>query len=686
MLVSNSAFAQSEEEAYADPVMEEIIVTSRKREERLLDVPDQITVFTAIDIAQAGIDNIYDAALLTPGVYFSGDWSPTVNTITIRGISNNPNGDAPIAYVVDNVVYGNSFLISQDFYDVEQIEIMKGPQGALYGKGSTAGVISIRTHMPTNELETRGKLRVANGNEYLFNGSVSGAIVEDKVLFGLTALLSDYDGEIKNVFHDVTVDFRKQVGVRGRLVFTPNDDLSIDLRASYYDAEHAGTRWKATNVSPALGIITEGIQNDFLTEGTTTVKDFAAEINWDFGAATLTSITDFQDMDIPRSIDLDFVELSLLEAAIDPEDAEIFTQELRLTSNGDGPFRWLVGSFYQKQERYREISVWLNVSGGDLDPDDKVLLQVFHAPNELSNRVTAMFVQGSYDFNDQWELTVGLRHDSDNRKDILADLQETFSDLQPKVTLAYKPNSNWMLYGTYSEGFRSGGFNSNDVFGRRFDQEELKNYEFGFKGLLADGNLGLEGAVYTMDFSNQQFFLFADGSQALVNVDKSKIKGLELVAHWTPMERLNIDLGGSLIDATLSELGAFPGPVTGDEVNGNDLPFVPDYNYNVSVQYQTAEFENGMSLIARMDWVRYGRIWWTITNLEEQSQKPYSLLNLRLSLVRDNWRLTGFVDNATDTEYDTFCFSHDFISSPFGVDPCFDGTPRRYGIELSKDF
>jgi outer membrane receptor protein involved in Fe transport len=152
------------------------------------------------------------------------------------------------------------------------------------------------------------------------------------------------------------------------------------------------------------------------------------------------------------------------------------------------------------------------------------------------------------------------------------------------------------------------------------------------------------------------------------------------------MERLNIDLGGSLIDATLSELGAFPGPVTGDEVNGNDLPFVPDYNYNVSVQYQTAEFENGMSLIARMDWVRYGRIWWTITNLEEQSQKPYSLLNLRLSLVRDNWRLTGFVDNATDTEYDTFCFSHDFISSPFGVDPCFDGTPRRYGIELSKDF
>jgi outer membrane receptor protein involved in Fe transport len=189
-----------------------------------------------------------------------------------------------------------------------------------------------------------------------------------------------------------------------------------------------------------------------------------------------------------------------------------------------------------------------------------------------------------------------------------------------------------------------------------------------------------------MDFSDQQFFLFADGSQALVNVDKSKIKGLELVAHWTPIERLNFDLGGSVIDATLDELGVFPGPVTGDEVNGNDLPFVPDYNYNVSAQYETAGFDNGMFLIARMDWVRYGRIWWTITNLENQSQKPYSLLNLRLSLIKGNWRLTGYVDNATDTEYDTFCFSHDFISSPFGVDPCFDGTPRRYGIELSKDF
>lgn len=688
LVLSASSVVYAQDEAYVEkePLMEEIVVTSRKREELLLDVPDQITVFTATDIVNAGIDNMYDAALLTPGVYFSGDWSPTVNTFTIRGISNNPNGDAPIAFVLDNVVYGNSFLISQSLFDIEQIEIMKGPQGALYGKGSTAGVVSVRTRMPTNELGGRGAFRIANGGEYRFNGTISGALVEDKLLFSLSGLASDYNGLIENIYLNEKVDFRKEFAGRGRLVFTPTDDLSLDFRFMYVDADHSGTRWKATNVPPGLGIITEGLQEDFLTHGSTNVWDAAAEINWDFGAATFTSITNYQSMHVPRTIDLDFTQLSLLEAAIDPEDAEIFTQELRVTSDSDGPFHWLFGGFYQKQKRYRVISAWINTSGPPYDPADKNLVQILNAPNQLSNEVWAGFGQGSYAFNDQWELTAGLRYDSDDRKDILADLQETFSDWQPKVTLSYKPAENWMLYGTYSEGFRSGGFNSNDVFGRRFDQENLKNYELGFKAQLMDHRLDLEGAIYYMDFSNQQFFLFSGGSQALVNAESSKIKGVELVAQFMPVDRLNISLGGSYIDATLDNLGSFPGPVTGDEVNGNDLPFVPGYTINASAQYETLEFGNNFSLVARADWVRYGRIWWTITNLENQSQEAYGLLNLRLSLVQGDWRLSAFVDNVADTKYDVFCFSSQFISSPFGVDPCYDGIPRRYGLELAKDF
>lgn len=687
---ATSAFSE-ETTAAKDMVVEEILVTSRKRVESLMDVPDQISVFTAQKIEDAGIDNVVDASLLTPGVYFSGDWSPTVNTFTIRGISNNPNGDAPVAFVVDGVVYGNSFLLGQDLFDIEQIEILKGPQGALYGKGSTAGAVSITTKKPTNDTELKVKLRAANGSEYRTQASLSGAIVEDKALYRLSASYRDFDGVIDNKFVGKPVDFREDTSVRGRLLFYPTESLTLDLRAGYFDADHSGTRWRAENVPPALGIPTGGqIQEDFFTSGSTEVVDLAARIDWETDFATFTSITSDQSIKAPRSVDLDFTQLSIIEAAIDPEDADIFTQEFRITSPDDQRVRWLVGGFYQKQERFRVISASLNIAGPPFDPADKNLVQILSNPDEQENEVTAFFGQVNIDITEQLELSLGLRRDEDERTNVLTGDNETFADTQPKVTLSYQPNNQWTLYGTYSEGFRSGGFNASDVFQAGFDQEELENYELGFKANLFDGRLDLSGAAYYMDFTNQQFFLFSttDAVQSLVNAKSSEITGFELEFQAQVTDRLTVEGGVNYIDSELKELGEFPAfDIPEEEINGNELLFTPEYTFNLSGQYRLPiQNHYGIDVIARADLVRYGRMYWGIDNVKSESQEPYTLVNLRLGMEKDNWRISLYADNVTDESYDTFCFIGRFIGNANGINPCFTGNPRRYGIEATIDF
>lgn len=675
----------------AEPVLEEVLVTSRKRVESLMDIPDQISVFTAQQIEDAGIDNLVDASLLTPGVYFSGDWSPTVNTFTIRGISNNPNGDAPVAYVVDGVVYGNSFLISQDLFDVEQIEILKGPQGALYGKGSTAGAVSITTKRPTNDPQLGVKLRAANGSEYRAQASYSGPLIEDKLLFRISGAYRDFDGVIDNKFLNEPVDFREETTLRGRLLYQPTDNLTIDLRAGYFDADHSGTRWRAENVPPALGVPTGGvIQEDIITWGTTEVIDLSARIDYETDFATFTSITSDQSIEAPRSVDLDFTQLSIIEASIDPEDADIFTQEFRITSADDVKIRWIVGAFYQEQERFRTINAWLNVAGPPFNPADKVLLQILQNPDEQENEVMAFFGQVDIDLSEQLELSLGLRYDEDDRTNVLTGANEAFSDTQPKITLSYRPNEQWTLYGTYSEGFRSGGFNASDVFQAKFDQEELENYEVGFKSSLLNGRLDLSGAAYFMDFTNQQFFLFstADAVQSLVNAKSSEITGFELEFHARVTDRLTVDGGINYIDSELKELGEFPAfDIPAEEINGNRLLFTPEYTFNLSGQYRIPiENRHGIDVIARADWVHYGRMYWGIDNVKSESQEAYSLTNLRLSLEKDDWRVSVYADNVADENYDTFCFIGRFIGNANGINPCFTGNPRRFGLELSMDF
>lgn len=693
-LVLDPAFAAEARQGSQIGALEEVVVKARKRDERFLDIPESISVFGEAAIQDAGIDNIQDVASLAPSLYFSGDWSPGFGTMSMRGISNNPNADAPIAFVVDGVALANSFLLGQDLYDIQQIEVLRGPQGALYGRGAVAGAINIQTKAPTNDREYSVDAMAGRGSTYRLKASASGPIVEDKLLYRISGKYLDTDGILDNEYLNDPVDFREEKSVRLRLLYYATDSLTADFRASHVEADHGGTYWSSWNVPEALGLPQGEIQSDWMTHGSTDVDDYALKLDWETGIGTLTSITSYQDISIPRQVDITFVPLSITEASIDPEDAELFTQELRLTSPDDQDFRWLLGGFYQTSERSRSINVWLNTNSlaGNFNPEEKILIQVAELPAELENTVKSVFGQVAYDISPELELSLAVRYDEDKREDVLNGFKETFDDTQPKLTLRYTPSNNLMFYATYSEGFRSGGFNTNPTFGRIFDQEELTNYELGFKHAALDNTLVLTGAVYFEELDNPQFYAFSseEAAQGLVNGESAEVLGGELEVNYNPLPGLDLYAGFSYIDSEITDFGNVPGfdILSAEEVDGNNMLYTPEYSVNLSAQYRQPMADGRYSLFGRVDVDHRGKVYFGPDNIEADGeyQDDLTLLNLRAGVDFDRWSVVGFVNNATDEDYDTFCFIGRFIGNAMGINACQRGRPRMYGVEVSARF
>lgn len=229
LLATDIGFAQIE--------LEELVVTARKRSESLQDVPDAVTAFTAQDIETAGIDDIEDFIALTPNLTVRETFRSGVTFITLRGVTTGQQGWAPITFVVDGVQAGSLDAINQGaLLDLEQIEVLKGPQGALYGAGAIAGAVNVRTKAPSEEFEGQVKLRLGNGNDRAVSALLSGSLIEDK----LRGLISVYDRDTDGLIDStagVDLDFEDQTTVRGRLIFNATDNLSFDLRAAVTDIE-----------------------------------------------------------------------------------------------------------------------------------------------------------------------------------------------------------------------------------------------------------------------------------------------------------------------------------------------------------------------------------------------------------------------------------------------------------------
>ncbi len=677
---SEPACAQSEDGA--DTYIEEIIVTSRYRAEKLSDVPDSITAFTAADIKRYRIERINRVASLTPNLRFSDDQEVGVSTLVIRGVrQNRGTGQPPVSFRVDGVSATNNLLTTQELFDIESIDVLRGPQGALYGRNAIGGAILVSTKQPASEAEYGLRVSAAEGRDIVVAGSASGPIADDKLLYRASFRVQDRDGQLENAYLDnQKVDFKESASFRGRLLYKPTDRLSIDVRGQYSDQEGGSGYFMPASegvlpLPPPAEPIFFGnpvyeIQSNRIGESFVQFSEMSAKVDYDFGWGTLTSITSYTEVDSGNDQDLD---QTLFEAIniIVVDESNTFAQELRLASTADTRLRWLTGVYFFDQDRFRSLAT--TFLGTPVPP----------AAQDLALENFAVFGNLSYDINDALELTLAFRYDEETPEDKTQGRSKTFSELQPKASLAYSFREGLLGYVTVGKGFRAGGFNNlapGSNFAPGFDKESLVSYEIGTKGSAFDGRLRAGLAFFYTDYSDQQFFLFDQtGTQANINIPRSELWGGELEIVAVPVDSLQLDFAVGFTDSEIKEYEDVAGVlVPASEIVGSKVPGAPVWSLNLGLQHK-ASLTSTLDLISRLDYEHRGKTYWTLDN--EDTQSAYDLVNLSFVLERERWSTRLFVNNLMDEEYIEWFFAARFIGLP--ADIAWPSAPRQVGLEFS---
>jgi iron complex outermembrane receptor protein len=676
----------SAQETSTDGGLEEIVVTAQRREEKLQDVPVAITALSAADIEARGIGSTRDVLPSIPNVTYDESFTIGNSFVSIRGVAQINNADSPIAIVVDGVPQNNQKQLRMELFDVERIEVLKGPQGALYGRNAIGGALNIVTQRPTNDFRGWVEAGYGSGDTTSIAGAVSGPISPDKALFRLTAAYKDSDGEIENEFLGEKVDFYTSKDVRGRLILTPADALEIDLRASYSKLDGGAVRDASMPPGDKHNTNREvAPRSDILGDSEREISDATVKIDWKTDYGTLTSITGYTDLSEDYFGDLDFCNpvdcpggIFGLGPQADQQqhlDVELLSQELRFTSPDDRSLRWIVGAFYINTKRD------LETIGRFLFPGAPPF--TFLASNESNdNDAYSAFAQVDYDFTDSTTLGVSLRYDKDEREQTdvstgtVRDI--SFDEVQPRVVLSHKFTPDQLGYVSYGTGFRSGGFNG--IGGRPFDAETLKNYEIGYKSEWLDHRLRLNAAVFHSISDDYQFFYVdftAGGAQVIDNLRKVEFTGgeLELQAQLTPGWQVYGSLG--LLDSDIKEIDP---SLTVPAEEGNKSPKTQVSTFTFGTQY---EFPVGdLTATLRLDYNRLGKRYWHPDNVDIRD--PVNLLDLRASLAGEHWTATIWGRNVLDEFY-----YMDFNSAAFGapgVDLGSQAPPDTYGVEVRYSF
>ena len=720
MLGALPASAQSSEEAASSDtgvedgmVLEEITVISRRRAESLQDVPAAVNAFSAQAIEDAGIEKAADFINLTPNVTLVETQNAGNAFIVIRGISQARNSEPSVAVWVDGVQQVNPAQFNQELFDIEQIEVLKGPQGGLYGRNAIGGAMVISTKQPTDEFEGSVKVGVEEGPGYRVQGSISGPVgSSDTLKYRLAASYYDTEGLIPNPYLGEDADPYEDVAVRGRLIWEPSENWSVDLRGSWSQLR---TQALYFNIVSDVNDVSLPVRVNNAGQNDRDMYTLSMKITHDSEAGTFTSITSYDSLEEILTGDaFDFlpIEESLFYSLFGVDfnqsqflDVSAWSQEFRFTSPSDQRFRYIVGGYMIGTDRYISTGNMLDFGEGVFpvyrEPSTNPLNpQYSFLADEQDNFAWSLFGNVSYDISEQLEVDMSLRYDEDKREQTTLTPTEylpnvpgfpegetgevrerTWDKLQPKVTLRYEPSENLSLYAGYSTGFRSGGFNqtgvgavafANGIVGVQdiFEAEVAETFEIGAKAQLFDRRLKLNLSAYTTKSENSYFFVFlaANSTQNLGNVPEVRLNGFEAEAIMRPVDGLDINFGFGYTDSEIKEF-------SDASVIGNEAPLISRYTLNLGAQY-THEFgESGIMAVFRGDYRRIGKTWWDVPN--STVRDPIDLFDARVSLEWDGWSLTAWGKNLFNKKYNAEFSPGGFV---------FKAKPRRVGVELKKKF
>lgn len=688
--ITTCLFAADARLVQADELyLEEVVVTARKRQESLQDVPIAVTAFSEDVIETARIEQFADFVSLTPGVTLREQFSPSFTNLTVRGIATQQNGELPIALAVDGVTLPFTSFLNQDLLDVQQVEILKGPQGGLYGRNAIAGAVNITTRKPGNEFDGNLRATYGNGDYKQVTGVFSGPLAKDSLYGKLGFSYKDSDGLVDNQLSGSELDFIEEITVFGRIIFDMTPDMSLDLRGKYTSADVGASYFAELPVKhlDSFSDSTDPIISDPAVDDRE-LYEFTAKLDYEGQFGTFTSITGYFDVE-----DLIFGDADFGIPAWGAEDGmfqdfrttvEGWSQEVRFTSPADQSFRWIIGAFYQDRENTTFTDILTDIGAGF--PESVFLVE--DSANDSES--WAVFGQADYDLTDSFELSVAMRYDEDKRRTVDKavsgeSLDKTFSEFQPKVTMSYALDDDFLMYATWARGFRSGGFNgfAAPVENRTFREEVSTTYEAGIKASLVDGRITADASFYHIEYEDQQFFFFIDTfTSVIVNADETTIDGLELELAMRISEQLDLYASYGFTDGEITE-DENPPDVYFGNFEGNVSPGSNRYTLNLGAAFTFPLGGSGLEWTTRADFERRGPIYYEFNNRDKS--QPVDLVNIRTAIQNENWSLAVFARNLTNEQYPLTAES---LVPDLGPDRVFrlPSRPRFYGVELSYHF
>ena len=676
-------------EAEAERDIEEVLVTARKREESLLEIPESVVAISGDDIDRQGLKGLEDIGFQVPNLNLSTRLDGFPN-VSIRGLGAFGNTQGAGFYLDDVQVFSDA---SSRFGDLERIEILKGPQGTLYGGSNIGGAIKFVSARPDAD-ERFGRVKATLGDQGIVDveGSLNTPLANGWGLrvFGFSVTNDGYltnpnssrvNGQTGD--NDPDVGASEEWGYRILLAGAVNDCVSLFTSIRWNEFEGPNNTWvrelDTTLDHPNTVDTTTNPRHERRTRSAMFELTWALEavdVVW-VGSHTKTASDRYSDLDISPEYLLDLFR---------PEEMEVITQEVRVASSGDGSLEWLGGVYYSRYDESMDADlIWFNSSvtedglftgplacatgvgtcsgvwAGEtigLGEETRTVLTGFEQRHRQKNHFGA-FANATYGV-DQWELSAGLRfdqwsNDTENYDTaILGD--DSGTEILPRVSASYYLDDDSMVYATVARGYEPGGFNltnfegESELFG--FDPEEATSMEVGWKGRLADGAATASVAAFYIDYRSRQIEYQATGAgggviEGIINLGDSTQWGVEGNVEVRVNDQLTLSAAGGRVNAKWDSGVA----VEGVDLGGTRPPVVPDLSWNLGLDYR-APMAGNVDFIAGVQVSNNGeyeglQAWNPVTN------PAFTIVNAQLGFARENWELTLNIENLTDEAYYT---------------------------------
>ncbi len=699
-------------------IIEEIIVTAERRAKNLQRVPITITALTGDHLEESLVADTMDMQILVPGYTFK------TNSLRgqpyIRGVGSDVitvGAESSVAFFQDGVYLPRASSALIQLYDVERVEVVKGPQGTLFGRNATGGAVHVISKKPSDSFEAGGDLTLGNHDQLRLTGYLN-LPIDAQSSFRLSGLLNRHDGHLRNVFRNIDVNSEDVVSLRGQYQRRRQSDAEIRIAVSYFDQDDSGPGL-ASHPDPENGI-NLGLLPPFngevrsnpreVTHNEKLIARFSAwstqlTVTKPFRSTELQSLTSYSHIDSFESLDLDASDADFASNMVD-QWSKAFTQEFQLTSEINDNFNWLVGLFFLNEQASQILDIEVLFPA----PPEPSLPDFLPARNKpgatVSSEALGVFGQGSYRIGEKWRATAGFRYSYDRRsQNYLQEITDPFGILggsttirsndrdswnswTPKVVFEYLHSADVMAYLSISSGYKAGGFNTNTLQGS-FDEENLWAYELGLKSSFKQRRVQLNVAGFYYDYDDIQLLTLPPGAAVgtfpiVINAAEARYAGVEFDLSTRVTKQADVDVHVAWLDAQFDRFVAMdPNNPQDGELNrsGYRLQQAPELSASVRAQY-TWNVSRSRELSFAAEYAYQAKVFFNTFQDNVVSQDGYSLVNARLELESkdERWFVALWGKNITDRLY-----AHTKIrQDPLVGNLRFWGPPRTYGIQFGR--